>query len=984
MNNENEEKILEFWRKNKIYRKCLEKRKKGKKFYLCDGPPYPTGEIHPGTAWNKSIKDAILKFKMMQGYNVYCRAGYDTHGLPIELQVEKKLGLKGKKDIEERIGIGKFNQACREWISQYIDVMSQQFMRVGAWMDFDDPYVTYDKEFIDKAWNSFKKAEELNLLKEDNYVIAQCPRCQTSLANYELEYGDSTDPSIYVKFRIEGKENQYLIIWTTTPWTLVSNVAVMVNPMYRYVKMKIVSDGKEEVWILAKDRIDDVQKETGISGIIIEEFAGKELKNINYEHPFADEVPKQKVPHPVVLTDEFVTLEEGTGLVHCAPAHGPEDFIVGQRNELPMFSPVMQNGRYNEDAGKFEGMNVFQANEEIIEILRKKGTLVKEGKIIHRYPHCWRCKTKLIYTPSKQWFITITKIKDKMLEENSKVKWVPDFAGIWFGNFLESAHDWCISRQRYWGIPLPIWRCEKCSSIKVLGSVKELPKKVDPHRPDIDEITFQCQKCKATMYRVPDILDVWFDSGTAIWAGLRENESGMYPSDVITEGKDQIRGWFYSSMGLGTLANGESPYKSVLMHGYVVDEKGMAMHKSLGNYVEFGDVLKRHTMDAFRLWALSNVIWEDLKFNWKELAQAQSDLNILWNIGVYIERFYDSDKARKKGKEYIEDAWLNSKINTIIKECTTDMEKYELHSALRRIRRFMIDDLSRFYLKLIKDREDIQDLYTTYLFLLQISSPFIPFITESLYRKIYSKSEGEESIFMLKWPEADNSKIDPLLEKQIENIKEIGEVANSIRAEAKLKLRWPLAELIISSNSSEVNESVNRLGSILANLVNVKEVKLEQVEIILDENAKKLKEYAKIEELRKKDYAAFLKGRIVIDDEEMDYSKYMVPNKKGYSFRLMPWGAILLKTEMNQALHAEAMLSEVRRRVQMMRKEMQLVESDSINVFIDCSKEMKKILELQIDILKKEVNAKKILFEEGGKLKKKWEIENEKLQLGIG
>jgi isoleucyl-tRNA synthetase len=847
-------------------------------------------------------------------------------------------------------------------------------------MDFEDPYITYTEDYIDKAWKVFKKADEMKLLKEDNYVIAQCPRCQTSLANYELEYADSTDPSIYVKFKVEGKENEYLIIWTTTPWTLVSNVAVMANPMYRYVRMKVIGEEREEIWILAKDRADAFQHETGVSGTIIEEFAGKELKNVNYIHPLADEVPKQAHPHPVVLTDEFVTLEEGTGLVHCAPAHGPEDFIVGQRNELPMFSPVMQNGKYNDDGGNFKGMDVFKANDEVISVLKNKGTLIKAGKISHRYPHCWRCKTKLIYTPSLQWFIAITKLKEKMLEENNKVRWVPDFAGVWFGNFLENLHDWCISRQRYWGIPLPIWRCEKCGEMRVLGSLKELPKKVEPHRPDIDEITFECKKCKATMRRVPDILDVWFDSGNAIWAGLREGEEKIYPSDIIIEGKDQIRGWFNTSMGCGTIANNESPYRSVLMHGYVVDAKGMAMHKSLGNAVGFDEVLQKHTIDAFRLWALSNVTWEDLKFNWKELQQAQSDLNIIWNMGTYIERFYDD---KKKGKNSIEDEWLASKVNSLIKECTKDMENYEVHSALRKIRRFAVDDLSRFYIKLTKGNENIQPLYSSYLTLLQLASPFLPFITETLYKQIYEKNEGEESIFLLDWPEADNSGIDPLLEKQTETAKEISEAANSLRAEAKIKLRWPLAELIVSSKSIEINDAVKRLSSVLENLSNVKEVKIEEVEITLDEDAKKLKEYKNIEELREKDYAAFLKGRITINNEEIDYSKHMKASKQGYSFKVMSWGIVLLKTEIDATLYTEAMLSEVRRRIQMMRKEMKLVESDSINVFIDCSKELKQMLENKTDQLKEIVNSKKISFEPGGKFKKKWEIEDEKLEIGL-
>jgi isoleucyl-tRNA synthetase len=978
MDSKEELEILEFWKKEKIYRKALQKRKGAAKFYMCDGPPYPTGEIHAGTAWNKSLKDAICRYQMLTGKDVYIRAGYDTHGLPIELQVEKKLGLKGKKDIEE-LGIKKFVHACKEWAVKYIGVMNEQFESLGVWMDFEDPYMTFTPDYIDRAWKVFRKAHDMKLLKNDYYVIAQCPRCQTSLANYELEYADDVDPSIYVKFKVDGEENEWLVIWTTTPWTLVGNMAVMAHPMYRYVKVKV----GEEVWIVAKERLNTVLNDVGASGTVIGEIAGKDLKEIKYVHPLAEEVPKQQYPHPVVLTDEFVTLEEGTGLVHCAPAHGPEDFIVGQRNEILMFSSVEPSGKYNGEAGELEGMDIFKANEKVIELLKEKGTLLAAGKVTHRYPHCWRCKTKLIYTPSRQWFIAVTKLKKRFLEENAKVNWIPPFAGVWFQNFLENIHDWCISRQRYWGIPLPIWKCEKCDEMKVLGSLAELGKDVDPHRPDIDEITFKCEKCNGNMYRVPDILDVWFDSGNAIWAGLRPGEEKYYPSDMILEGKDQIRGWFYTSLGAGMIANDEVPYKAVLMHGYVVDEKGMAMHKSLGNYVEWGEVAKKFPMDTFRFWCLGNVTWEDLKFSWKELEGAHRDLLILRNVATYLERFY------KKGapvQETMEDVWLRSRINTVIKECTERMEAGEVHTAARILRRFFVDDLSRFYLKLVKKREDLSVLHDSFMKFLVISTPFIPFTTEAIYKRIYEKEKNEESISLLEWPKLDSGAMDPLLEKQVEIVRDIGETCNALRAEKGVKGRWPLSEVLIVTKSTEVAEGVKRLNEMLARLANVKVVSLGEAEIKLKAEAKKIlgaETFEKLEALKQSDEAAFLRGRAMIGDKEVEFSEYISVSKTGYAAKVIPWGAVLLKTHIDKKLWAEGMLSEIRRRIQMSRKELKLVESNSIDVHLTLSKELEETIKEGLEQLKKEVNARDIKFGTGGKHRKAWEIEEEKVGIGI-
>ncbi|NYZ79117.1 class I tRNA ligase family protein, partial [Candidatus Micrarchaeota archaeon] len=411
-----EKKIHKFWEEEKIYKKVKEMRKGGEKFYFCDGPPYATGQIHPGTAWNKCVKDSICRYKRARGFNVRDQAGYDTHGLPIEVKVEQELKLKSKKDIQ-KIGVANFIKKCKEFATKYIGVMAEQFKDLGCWLDFDDAYVTYKNPYIESVWGTIKKAHEKGLLERGVYVLPFCPRCETAIANYELEYDERVDPSIYVKFKVQGKENQYLVIWTTTPWTLVGNVAVMVHPNYQYVRVKV----ENEEWIVAKDRLDAVIAVTnkiGLSPVILEEFSGLKLDGLKYVHPLLSKVPKQKEfkdAHRVVMSDKFVTMEDGSGLVHCAPGHGPQDFEVGKQYKLPLFCPVGENGKYTNDAGEYAGLYVKEADKLIIEELEKKSLLIHAGDIKHRYPHCWRCKSQLIFITTDQWFIRITKIKEKML-----------------------------------------------------------------------------------------------------------------------------------------------------------------------------------------------------------------------------------------------------------------------------------------------------------------------------------------------------------------------------------------------------------------------------------------------------------------------------------------------------------------------------------------------------------------------------------------
>ncbi len=474
-----EKEVLKFWEKNNIYEKVKATRAGGAQYYFCDGPPYATGQIHPGTGWNKCTKDSICRFQRGRGNNVRVQPGFDTHGLPIEVKVEKELGIGHKQEIEE-YGVGRFISKCKEFATKYVGVMGSQFKALGVWMDWDNPYITYKDDYIESSWEVIAKAHESGLLTQGVYVLPYCFRCETTMANYELEYADETDPSIFVKFRIKERDNEFLVIWTTTPWTLAANMAVMVHPNLLYVRVKV----GDEVWIVAKDRLDYVLELAGETGTVLEEFIGKKLEKTGYEHPFQDKILKE-AERKVILSDEYVTVEEGTGLVHTAPGTGPEDFIIGKRFGIEPFCPVDLQGNYTEEAGELAGKNVRSQNPVIIKMLQDVGLLLKEERITHRYPHCWRCKTPLIFLTTKQWFIEISKLKEQMQQEIANTAWHPEFARSRFLDFVRDAPDWCISRQRYWGIPLPIWKCE-CGELKVVSSRKELGEIEELHRPYID------------------------------------------------------------------------------------------------------------------------------------------------------------------------------------------------------------------------------------------------------------------------------------------------------------------------------------------------------------------------------------------------------------------------------------------------------------------------------------------------------------------
>ncbi len=1018
-----EEKIEAFWKENDVYNKVKKARENGPDYYFLDGPPYVSGAIHLGTAWNKIIKDMVIRFRTMQGYNVRRQPGFDMHGLPIEVKVEQALGLKYKKDIEEKVGVENFIKKCREFALTNLKIMTEQFKMLGVWMDWDNPYMTIKNEYIESAWFTLKRAWEKGLLEKDQRVLHWCPRCETALAEHEVrgEYKIREDPSIYVKFPIEGKENEYLLIWTTTPWTLPANLAVTVHPEYEYAKVRVSFDGKEEYWIVAKALVERVLHEAGVKGEIVEEFKGEELEGLRYVHPFLEEYPRQKEfrekyewAHRVIL-GEHVTLEDGTGLVHTAPGHGEEDFEVGKQYGLPIYSPLDDEGRYVE--GKWEGKFVKDADPEIIGYLKEKGLLVKAGTIEHKYPHCWRCKTPLIFRATDQWFLKISKVKDKIIEENDKnVTWYPDWVKIRYDNGVMNSGDWCISRQRYWGIPLPIWVCEECGNIHVVGSFDELKEmskepiekdfhEVDLHKPWVDTVILKCPKCGGDMKRVKDVLDVWFDSGIASWASLdyprrKDLFERLWPADFIVEGEDQVTKWFYSQQAASVVAFDTVPYKKVAMHGYVLDEKGDKMSKSLGNIIRPEEVVQKEGRDPFRFYMLwATTPWENLRFSWKGLAQVKRMLNILWNVYILASTYMSLDNfdPTKVNPEELpfreEDRWILSRVNTLISAVEDGIETFYLTRATRAIEYFVTEDLSRWYVRLIRKRlwieKDDPDklaaywtLWKVFDVLLRLMAPVTPYITEEIYQNLIRPFSGKESVHLEDWPKKDERWVDEELEKEMEIVRKIVEAGSAARQKAKIKLRYPVRQILIETEDETTKKAVERLNYLLKDQLNAKEVKVAKVEreIRVKPNFAKLGPHFKgdakliakwIEEQDDRElYEKLMQGKLKVEIEGKEFTierEHIIVEEELPDFLVgeeFDHGKVFVDKTLTRELMMEGLAREFVRRIQEMRKQLDLDVNDRIMVYIETTDENKGLLQEMLDYIKGETRAVEVRFEE--------------------
>jgi isoleucyl-tRNA synthetase len=962
-----EKNLEDFWKKNRIKEKADKKMVGKKKYYFLDGPPYASGSIHLGTAWNKILKDTIIRHLTMKGLNVRKQPGWDCHGLPIEVMVEKKHGLKNKQEIQE-LGVDVFMKECRDWALKHVTMMTEQFKALGIWMDWDKPYMTLDDEYIEAAWWTIKKAHEKELLINDFRVVTWCPRCETALAEAEIEYKDRSDQSIYVKFPLKNKKNEYIVIWTTTPWTLIGNLAVMVHPDYEYVRAKT----KDGVFILAFDLVHILKDQFGLDFEVLEKLTGRDLEGLRYTNPLAEFINVENQPnaYQIILAD-FVTLEEGTGCVHCAPGHGPEDSEAAKPYHIKPVSPVDEQGRFTEEAGKYKGLFVKKDDNLIIEDLRGNGALLEVKKISHRYGHCWRCMSPIIYRSTKQWFIKITALKDRMLEEIEKVEWVPEWAGSSrFKDWIENTRDWTISRQRYWGVPLPIWICEKCDKREVIGSKKELTSRAasvkELHKPFVDEVTMSC-KCDGKMTRVPDVLDVWFDSGVATWASLgypsREDEFDWYPAELITEGHDQTRGWFYSLLGCGLLAFDEIPYKRVLMHGFTLDEKGNKMSKSAGNVVVPEDVVEKYGVDILRFYVLwTNKAWDDLKFNWREIDIVKRMFNILWNVYVFSTTYMAIDDynpvEHKNIKEYYqkEDLWLLSRFNSLLEEVNDAFNSLHLYKATRGIFDFILEDLSRWYVPLIRQRTWIEKnapeklaayhtLWTVLKGLSVIMAPITPHMSEEVYLNMVSSFTGVESVHLEAWLDTDKAMIDKKLESNMDITRKFSEAVASAREKKGIKRRWPLNNIIFSPKEKGVGEALSELMPLALSQVNSKRIEIvNTVEVEIKSRSEKY--YP----------AIFDEGEIYLDIERTD------------------------------EIIQEGFARELVRRIQQMRKEMDLkVEAFiEVNIGID-DKKLPLLIDNQKEYISKETRAKGLYINGSHKsFKKEWEIEGKRFIISLG
>ncbi|MFX0036999.1 MAG: isoleucine--tRNA ligase [Candidatus Hermodarchaeota archaeon] len=875
-----EENILQFWKDNNIYT-LIKKKEEGKKTWrFIDGPPYTTGSIHIGTAWNKILKDYSIKYKRMRGFKVTDTPGYDTHGLPIEVQMEKELGIKNKQEIQD-YGVDNFIKNCKEYAKKNLKIMNEQFKRLGCYFwDWDNPYITFKNSYIEGIWWTLKKAWENGLLYQFYRPLNCCPRCATALAKHEHDYKNILDTSLFLKIKSVDMENTYFIIWTTTPWTLVANEAIMANPFADYAKVHIID--LDEYWILSKVSITHlISGELGYKYKIVKDYKGEDLKGMKYIHPLLEEVPYQKElenlsdnVHSIILSEEYVSASEGVGLVHSAPGHGPEDFEVGVANNIPVFTPVNIRGEYTKEGGKFKGRFVFDTNEEILDLLKQKGTLILTNEIEHEYAHCWRCDSKLVYRATNQWFFKTESLIPELLEKNDEVYWIPDWAGNrWFRSWLSTLKDWCISRQRFWGIPLSVWICdnEDCKDITVIGSAKELKEIAgecpeDLHRPWIDKVTWKCKKCKQGIKkRIHDILDVWLDSGSVMWAAQEVYDGNSHfdtwiPADFILEGKDQIRGWFNTLLCSAMVSSRRKNYDACYMHGWTLREK-LKMSKSKGTQIlpehlieGTLDELKKNKsysnikgIETFRFYSIGvTQPGRDFNFVVKEYADTYKIINTIWNVYVYAnEKFklakFDPSKIKIDYKSLSKlDKWILSKVNSTIKKVTELADKYELPWITSEIRDLIVNDISRWYIMLNREKLDIYSedpnkllimalLYRELFKVLLLLAPINPMISEHIFLKMYKshlKSIGLEetdSIHLQDWPKFNEREIDLELEEQMHFTRELIEIIRAIKDENKIRLRWPNKKIII-----EVKDGMPKIEfpEIIKQVGNVKELEI--------------------------------------------------------------------------------------------------------------------------------------------------------------
>jgi isoleucyl-tRNA synthetase len=1035
-----EERIRSFWAETRAYEKTKELRSGGERFPFIDGPPYTTGSVHVGTARNKILKDTILRWLRMRGYNVRDQPGYDMHGLPIEVLVERTLGITNKRQIEEEVGVARFVQTCRQYALERLRKMTEEFRELGVWMDWERPYMTITNDYIEAAWWTIKRAHERGLLMRAKRSLEWCPRCETPVAGYEVEFWDERDPSIYVRFPLEDSEGS-LLIWTTTPWTLPANLAVAVNPDFTYAKVRYrLGDQEDHLWVV-EESVEKVMEAAGVDDYeVVEKAGGFELVGLRYRHPLLERVPAQRSfegqwVHRVLASDTVT--REFTGLVHIAPGHGPEDFDIGQNHGLEPFSPLDGAGCFTEAGGEYAGMPTKEANRVIMEDLERSGLLFHREEIVHRYGHCWRCDTPILYRATDQWFVRVTQVKDRMLSEVKRVKWTPEWAGSARQyDWVLNARDWTISRQRFWGIPLPVWECPE-GHWRVVGSADELregegyEEGMDLHRPWIDAVRLRCEECGERMSRVPDILDVWFDSAVASWASLgypkrAEEFEQWWPCRWIVEAHDQTRGWFYSQLGAGVVAFDRCPYDSVLMHGWVWPPEGEAFSKSRGDALTPREVASRYGMDALRLYELKAAPpWDDFAFLWDEVKNAHRTLNILWNVHRFATLYMSLDgfdPSRHPLEDLRpqmppEDRWILSRLQATILEVQENISSYDLHKATRALEDFIVKDLSRWYVRLVRDRTWVEGeslsklcayrvLYEVLMTTAKLLAPVCPFLAEAIYQDL----EGPlTSVHMEDWPSPNPELRDETLEGMMSKVRLFVEEVGRLRQSRGYKLRWPVGRIVLAPSDKATKDALKTLRDILLDQTNAKEAEildpeeewkelklsLSPVEPAIGRRYKSLLP-AIVEALSREDpeevmraveegsYEVSVKGQPVQITAEMVTFEQKVP--EGFLEGRTTDGIVYVDFRQTPEIEAEGFARELVRRIQQMRKEMGLSVEDYVDTQIQCSQRLRTFFESWRDYICRETRSGTLSLLDGqpeGSYLKEWDLEGERVAIGL-
>lgn len=961
-----EEEVSDYWQENNIREKVRESTEGNEPFFLIDGPPYLNGEPHVGHMQGKVLKDVMLRFKQMQGYDVWDQAGFDTHGLPNELATEEEMGIEDKNEIGDSVPAQRFIEECRRRATSAKETWQEVMEDLAIWQDFEDPYMTYDSDYIETAWWLLNKTDEQDLLYQGTKPIHWCPRCQTSLSGYEVtdEYQEIEDIAVFAKFPLENREEK-LVIWTTTPWTIPSNMAVFTHPDYQYA----VVEANGEKLIIAEQLVERVMAKKGLEEDDYEierTLIGSDLKGLKYETPFINDIPKQQEldeeqgVHRVHNSEDLVTLEDGTGLVHAATGHGPEDYEETRPLGLPVYSPLDSEGYYTDEAGdKLEGKSVLKVDPEIIEMLEEKDLLFYSEKFEHEYPHCWRCKTELIYRAADQWFIKNEEVKQRMLEENEEVDWVPEDKEKRFHDFVSQSPDWCISRQNYWGIPIPVWTCDDCGEYQVVGSFEELeekagglPEDFDPHKHVVDDISWSCE-CGGEYTRIPDIFDVWFDSGIAPFASLHypfeeQPFEDMWPMDFITEASDQIRGWFYSLMFTGILGFNEAPYEKILYQGYVLRADGEKMSKSAGTTISPQDQLEKFGADLPRFYQLRLAPpWEQKNYDEDEIRNEIYRLfSVYWNTKEFLDTH--DEKVEKPESLEIEDEWILSRINSINDGAAEKMDECYFFELARDLEEFVVQDLSRWYVKKVRgrlrngDKAAIWTLNQVLTKVTKLMAPFSPHITEKVYQELDSELE---SVHMEDYPEPVSDRIDEDLEEGMNMAREIVERSTQIRDENQYNLRWPAKRLVIST-SEDQKEQLDRFRDLIKEMANVKEVEFGEVASELTakpdysnlgpkfgENADDVA--GKIEELEHDQIDQLqTTGELELENYQLEPEDVKVNSKTSEDIgsNSFEHGELFLDLQMTEEIEDEALVSEVLRAIQQKRKEAELEVDDEVSL----------------------------------------------------